>query len=135
MKERDKLREKLSACTGPLPSQGGGGGAEDEAAGRVLLPGLLPPAGRSRGRAEGLLGLKEGVVRLSHTMGGTREKIAIQYYNVDMSLYSISTILRDDRDGLEGGVNGQLSLSAPSPMQRFFPDSPHHNIYGLTPQV
>ena len=59
----------------------------------MLLTGLLSPTGRSRGRAEGLLGLKEGVIRLSQTTGGTREKIAIQYYNVDMSLYSISTIL------------------------------------------
>ena len=60
----------------------------------MLLTSLLSPTGRSRGRAEGLLGLKEGVIRLSQTTGGTREKkIAIQYYNVDMSLYSISTIL------------------------------------------
>ena len=70
------------------------GGAEDEAASRVLLTGLLSPTGRSRGCAEGLLGLKEGVVRLSQTTGGTREKkIAIQYYNVVVSLYSNSTIL------------------------------------------
>ena len=49
-----------------------------------FLPAL---SGRSRGRAEGLLGLKEGVVRLSQTTGGPREKkIAIQYYNVVMSL-------------------------------------------------
>ena len=60
--------------------EGGGGGTEDEIVSRVLLTGLISPSGRSRGRPEGLLGVKEGVVRLSQTTGGTREKkIAIQY--------------------------------------------------------
>ena len=36
----------------------------------------------------------------------------------------------DDRDGLEGGVKGQLSLSAPSSIdsRNIIPDSPHHRI-------